>query len=1122
MPSSTLEEIGATANRVAVDWKLNTRKRKVNVQSRAKASHLSGSGVHIPIDKERDPSQTSGPSEAPSTRIRVPGSNSNSYAISSDNAAIRQAGSGFSVGAGSLAAPGYDHELPQYLHETIEVPVKRGSLHIGMQPDEANMSRRVRGITLYPNPPPIEADCAPTVSGKRLFALKSGSQGYPVEMHRGFAVASGTSRPLKRDPKTHTYDSTTASSISKRMFSDSDGNVITRNTETTRNFAIAFEIDSRLRQVDSPVKASTVSLSPGDKNFLPTYDADGAWIDYDSRQQGGHFARRPPRSYDASTLRPPPRTAPSSLSTKGIDENHEINEELAPSSLLDRGVFPRLVNAERAFREFGEANVSIEPGSGPSSLSAAIYGTRSFSVSPFKVYSTSPSPSSPTPTKANSSSNSIPSPPPGGGESDDFIQPNLQRSISPTKLKRFDNSLNQNLVPIVKVNERSENATLSSTSSYKQLSGSMRLSDMQPKVGAIEMGEPAKLDPRVMATIGRSTGPRANSMLNATYFELDDATLQSSADLPRDRRHLSIPDRGTAYLGVPTKTVQSESGEVKSSVQFVGNRGGSPGGRTLLEGQIIKLPADIATSRIPLNARAGVPSSKEHDVNPRPVLPEEVHRQTLIAGGGNAVYTLSGSPYGKVSPNTYVRTDWESLAPVAVAIGGDAWQAAESARNLTATGQAGSSPLTAAETMYPGRVAPQGRFASVHNYLRHSTGLNTEKPNIILSVPPPETKRVEMESFSVSPLLVNNNKGSPGSSDGRSSPSSSSPSDLRDFSNSADKHDTERSSPSGRSSSPSTLPLYHPRALSTLRARSSEHQQVNEEEGRDDMKSLTSNKIKYHPGVPNLEIPSDAQGIGSGDVSGVGALWRSGLPSPVKSVSSNIENVLRTTLTDIHPPNRDYLNSQLGKLSAALSREGLVLETQTGFVSEEHITGRNLKDALKTRHGAAPSPITTGIRSTDIHESGVYTKAALGRQAQIEQQQQQQQNSGSGMGTAVTLPMSILQDAIKYTETFVQIPFPMESDSPRVLHKNKSSDSGSLSAHATYRDDLQSSSRRFQTSRPSTSASDFAQSIGKEMRATSFALFGGTGDESRGSAAPLRTYSSLAEKLRAQIAIEMK
>ena len=984
-----------------------------------------------------------------------------------------------------------------------------------MQPDEANMSRRVLGISLYPNPPPSEVNCAPIISGKKLFALKSGSHGFPIEMHRGFAVASGGARPLKRDPKTHTYDSTTASSISKRMFSDSDGTIITRNTETTRNFAIAFEIDSRLRQVDSPVKASTVSLSPGEKNFPPTFDAEGVWIDYDSRKQGGHFARRPPRSYDASTLRPPPNTAPSSFSLKGIDENHEINEELAPSLLLDRGVFPRLVNAERAFREFGAANVSVEPGSGPSSLSAAMCGSGSLSVSPFKVYSTSPSPSSPTPSRAFSSSSS---PPPGGGEAgqegDDFVQTSLQRSISPAKLKRFNGSLHPNLVPIEKVDERSGNDLSSSSSSHKQLSGSMRLSDMQPKVGAIEMGEPLLLDPRTMATIGRSTGPRANSLLNATYFELDDATLQSSADLPRDRQHLSIPDRGVAYLGVPSKTVQRESGEVKSSVQFVGNRGGSPGGRTLRDGQTIRLPADTATSRIPLNARAGVPSSTEHDVNPRPVLPEEVHRQTLIAGGGNAVYTLSGSPYGKVSTKTYVRTDWESLAPVAVALGADAWDAAESARYLTATGQAGSSPLTVAESMYPGRVAPQGRFASVHNSLRHSTGLNTARPNVILRIPPPETKRVEMESFSVSPLLVN--RSSPGFSDGRSSPSSSSPTGLRDFPNSGadERYDGDgSSSPSGRSSSPSFLPLYHPRALSTLRALSSDQQVDIGHEGHDEMRSTTSaNNVTYHPGVPHLEIPSGAQGIGSGDTSGANALWRSGLPSPVKSVSSNIDNVLRTTLTDIHPPNKDYLNSQLGKLSAALSREGLVLESQTGFVSDELISGRNLKDALKTRHGAT-SPVTAGIRATDIHEAGVYSKAALGRLAQSERVPETAMN---------TLPMSILQEAMKYTENFVQIPFPMESDSPRVMHKNKSSESGSLSAHGTYRDIPQSSSRRYRSSRPSTSASDFAQSIGKDMRATSFALFGGTGDESRGSAVPLRTYSTLAEALRAQIAVEMK
>ena len=114
MSSSSLAEIGASASRVAVDWKLNTRKRKENAQSRAKATHLSGAGVHVPIDNERDPSQTSGPSEAPSTRIRVPGSNSNFYTLSSEDAAVRLAGSGYSVGAGSLVAPSYEHGLRFY------------------------------------------------------------------------------------------------------------------------------------------------------------------------------------------------------------------------------------------------------------------------------------------------------------------------------------------------------------------------------------------------------------------------------------------------------------------------------------------------------------------------------------------------------------------------------------------------------------------------------------------------------------------------------------------------------------------------------------------------------------------------------------------------------------------------------------------------------------------------------------------------------------------------------------------------------------------------------------------------------------------------------------------------
>lgn len=1109
--SPSNEEIGASASRVAVDWKLNTRRRKVDAKH-AKAMHLSGAGVHVPLDIERDPSLTSGPSEASFFKMRIDGSPTNTYSLSTNSSSVRFAGSGYSVGAGSLAAPEYDHNLPQYLHETIEEPISRGAMHIGMQPDEANMSRRVLGITLHPNPAPLEADCAPIVRGKRLFALKSGSQGWPIEQNRGFAVASGTTRPLKRDPKTHTYDSVTASSISKRMHTDSEGNLITRNNETTKGYSIAFENDSRLRQVDSPLKASTLSLSPSDKNFLPTFDTEGTWIDYDSRGQGGHFSRRPPRSYDASTLRPPPRTAPTLLYSRGIDDNDEINEELGPA-LLDRGVFPRLVNAERAFREFGSANVSVEPGSGPSSLSAAIYGgSGTFSVSPFKVYnSSSPSSSlSNTPPRKNQSL----SPPPGGESVDnDNIQAIPKRSISPTKLKRFDASLHPNLVPVVAVNQRSNIPP--STASHKQLGGSMRLSDMQPKIGAIEMGEPLNLDSRTMATIGRSSGPRANSLLNATYFELDDATLQSSADMPRDRHHLHIPDRGTAYLGVPTKTVQSESGDVKSSVQFVGNRGGSPGGRTLRASQHIRLPDDIANAKVPLNARAGIPSSKEHDVNPRPVLPEDVHKQSLIAGGGNAVYTLSGSPYGKISSKTYVRTDWESLAPVAVGLGVDAREAAESARNLTATGQAGSSPFTTADTLYPGKIAPKARFASVHNYLRHSTGLNTENPSVILSVPPPVTKRVELESFSVSPLLVQ--RGSPGSSDDQSSRASMSPSGLREFSETADiNNDSERSSsPSpGRSSSPNPLPLYHPRALTTLRA----HLNEKLEEARKPDLSTYSSKVKYHPTVPHLEIPQGAEGINrnEGDSTGIDALWRSGLPSPVHAVSNNINNVLRTTLTDIHPPNKDYRNSQLGKLSAALSREGLILETDSGFVSEEQVTGRNLKDAIRTRHGA-PSPLTTGNRLTDIHEPGVYSKTALGRQAQSEK------DSGTVINT-YTLPMSILQDAIKYTESFVQLPFPMETDSPRVLHKNKSSEAGSLSSHATYRDIPQSNSKRYHSQRPSTTAGDFAQSIGHDMRATTFALFGGTGEESNGAygarQAPLRTYGSLAEKLRTQIGIE--
>jgi hypothetical protein len=46
------------------------------------------------------------------------------------------------------------------------------------------------------------------------------------------------------------------------------------------------------------------------------------------------------------------------------------------------------------------------------------------------------------------------------------------------------------------------------------------------------------------------------------------------------------------------------------------------------------------------------------------------------------------------------------------------------------------------------------------------------------------------------------------------------------------------------------------------------------------------------------------------------------------------------------------------------------------------------------------------------------------------------------------------------------------------------------------------------------------------MRATTFVLFGGTGEESNGAngarRAPLRTYGSLAEKLRTQIGIETK
>ena len=171
------------------------------------------------------------------------------------------------------------------------------------------------------------------------------------------------------------------------------------------------------------------------------------------------------------------------------------------------------------------------------------------------------------------------------------------------------------------------------------------------------------------------------------------------------------------------------------------------------------------------------------------------------------------------------------------------------------------------------------------------------------------------------------------------------------------------------------------------------------------------------------------------------------------------EGVVKSTMTDIHPPNEDLRRSTLGKLSAALDREGVAVHPLGAVPGEAPAVSSGgvvlVAGALTRRSEPARDVVRPqqgfGKRSTDVQSPTDFARSAYGRESFRELQAASGPAGAPNPLPTLLMPRAYTDLALDYVAVRAPQPFPMEPDRPRVIHRAASSDAGELHHHGTLR-----------------------------------------------------------------------
>lgn len=860
---------------------------------------------------------------------------------------------------------------------------------------------------------PLNIDNAPFGRGKRYIP-----GGWPVEL-RGDGHATATFPPLKRDAATGTYGGDTSTEWTRKKIAvDKDGNNVTRNTRSTKEYVSKLDLDSSTRHypgnpafVTTFVTAGGIDTTmvrpyPDQRNIRTShatgrsnqqyltdpdtvyYDNEGKWIDYDAKIHGGIFGKRPPRTYDASVLR---------------NTNEAANE---------RGVEQSVTNIARGFREFGGSNqVGLSRGDGVhpkythnddqfSSVSVNV-PTLSAALATTTLYDTHdesiiPPPVSPMKATASSSSPSVQIESVGVHHNPARIPPNsfYTSSLIGIETPAFRAQVahtGKKLIP-----DSKHGSSLDNTSMIAKVPGE-NYAIFANDINEDEIEDSHNITKKILteARLGKTTGRNTTSTMNATFYSYPDDILKDNEDGPAYSTPLipvtssndingitrslakfaaqgtveTLPPRVINYTNGPTRSMVYISGVEKDSI-------GSKRPATTNDGTVyrrttlLNIPNDTATAVRDSHARAGIVSN----VSPKPLIISEIKQSfSGNVGGGNPVLSLTGAPYGKTMEGIYVRTDTETLAPK---------PSVPLANNTTAVSGWNSKTLKENDKQLDIPVLPiplgvgPNRIGGAHirNNLRLHTGIGTVSPTSILVVPSTVsvatglTSRRENTEYS---STISNNASSvrnnlipspmriPHRSESPSSPffrpPSSSPIPSRESLN---------DSPTNFIPSASSSPLPSPSALDSTSVYSSSGVQIPALNlPRDRSLDNTFSTVRFDPAP---------------------ALPAAGRPSPVREVAEQSKRTYRVAYTDVHDP-RMVEFSALSKTQRTADHEidNQKLET-VRLKNEDPSTVSGNPDATSTRSFHSTGRKNKGIRNTDIHEPQIYATSALGYDAMRE------------------------------------------------------------------------------------------------------------------------------------------